>query len=519
MRSTRSTPLDIAHQRAISSHGAAAMVDHFYDIMLTTQFYVPIETQSDGSSSFYISTENSPPPVLYAFQSFHDLQQQLNQLPDVPDVIQNKQVYGWEILLEIDGCSVSFYVNNEYQTLALSEIVTIQNSLLLFNTIYINEYKINCSYTPADKPTLLDQYFENNVAEPTLIQTLANMRLYLPIKSGANIESIMREDIYIVHHTKSEADSIIAFDRLDRAQNWAQLKGIECQIKRLNGYEAMQYAANSEGLLLNPNHTISKLLSAQMLAPIFEVVNTSVNLFFKRDSYFHLGICEAALVGNIEAIQYHLEHGVSHDVRTNDKFGNAPIHQAAQAGHIDIVRILIEYGCPINLKQNFSWRPIHYAASNGYTEMFKMLIEYKADLKAVNGYGFSPIHLAAQEGYIEIVNILLKQGIHLDTPILNADGNTPLQVAAQNGHIKLVEILIKHGANINKKQRHGWTALMLAAQFGQTAVVRFLLQRDADTTIREHDAQMNAENIAEFYGMLEVAKLIHSHCENVTFIN
>jgi ankyrin repeat protein len=43
-----------------------------------------------------------------------------------------------------------------------------------------------------------------------------------------------------------------------------------------------------------------------------------------------------------------------------------PLHLAANKGHIEVVKLLIEHGAYVNAKNNNGWAPLHEAAYNGH---------------------------------------------------------------------------------------------------------------------------------------------------------
>ena len=54
------------------------------------------------------------------------------------------------------------------------------------------------------------------------------------------------------------------------------------------------------------------------------------------------------------------------------------------------------------------------------------------------------------------------------------DGVTQLYIAAELGQEAIVRALIEAGADVNKATDNGWTPLYIAAQEGHTAIVQIL---------------------------------------------
>ncbi len=58
-----------------------------------------------------------------------------------------------------------------------------------------------------------------------------------------------------------------------------------------------------------------------------------------------------------------------------------------------------------------------------------------------------------------------------------------LSVAAASGDLDGVKFLLEHGANINARDRDGWTPILDAGYVNQRGMVRFLYRRGADRSM------------------------------------
>ena len=70
-----------------------------------------------------------------------------------------------------------------------------------------------------------------------------------------------------------------------------------------------------------------------------------------------------------------------------------------------------------NAPNKYGNTPIHMAAQNWYTEIVKILAPLTDNPNAPNIGGNTPIHLAAWKGYTEIVNILAPLTNNINAPI------------------------------------------------------------------------------------------------------
>ncbi|RUS15308.1 ankyrin repeat-containing domain protein [Endogone sp. FLAS-F59071] len=114
--------------------------------------------------------------------------------------------------------------------------------------------------------------------------------------------------------------------------------------------------------------------------------------------------------------------GISKSAHLEDANANwwdkkTPLHEAAAAGHIDIVRLLITEGHANTNIQGNMWTPLNIAAAEGHIDVVKFLItEGYADANACDDEDETPLHVAIYGGHIDIVRFLITEG-HADANI------------------------------------------------------------------------------------------------------
>lgn len=100
---------------------------------------------------------------------------------------------------------------------------------------------------------------------------------------------------------------------------------------------------------------------------------------------------------------------------------------ACSAGHIEIVKLLIEKGANVRVTNNNGQTPLHYAASRNRLDVAQVLLEANSEVNPRDNMGSTPMHRAASRGHIDMVKLLLSsKWINLDA--VDCVGNTPLQV-------------------------------------------------------------------------------------------
>ncbi|KAF8692213.1 hypothetical protein HU200_039816 [Digitaria exilis] len=145
-------------------------------------------------------------------------------------------------------------------------------------------------------------------------------------------------------------------------------------------------------------------------------VNSTMVSNAKRPVHF------AAAGGNKRVLGYLLDHGG--DAEVPDSKGSTPLHDAAEQGHCEAIRLLLSKGVDVD-PVNYRGTPLHLAASMGKDQALKILLEHGAD--------------AVDDGLTDIVKFLLEAGA--DPNIADEYGKIPIMDAAVNGQRELVEIL------------------------------------------------------------------------------
>lgn len=279
----------------------------------------------------------------------------------------------------------------------------------------------------------------------------------------------------------------------------------------------------------------------------------------KRDSTGRSLLQRACKKGDLQEVKNLIERGA--DANESDFGGFTCLHEAALAGNTEIAEYLIDQGANVNkqaLEFGDYETPLMDAAENKHIETVKVLLKHGADPDICNADGYSALtklyHLQDEkEDYEEIIELLdaasqvggksslqavsqsprriiedptetyfkdlvrkkssatifkyLAQGLKESAAadfVTHAYSlqKTPdiLNVAARNGYVELVDILL--GLNpgsfdINQKNRIGVTVLLATVGRGYYDVVKFLLSKGADPTIKRDKDGLNALQVAK----------------------
>lgn len=170
---------------------------------------------------------------------------------------------------------------------------------------------------------------------------------------------------------------------------------------------------------------------------------------------------------NTEIASLLIQHGAN--VKQRTKVGPAffsSIVGPCQDGHLEMVKLLIENGVDVDVKEFRDFTPLRIAARNGHADIVQYLVEKGATIDTRAMDGATPLEHAAAKGHTDIVKYLLEKGANPN--IIDKEGDFPLGEATKNGHLEIVKLLLENGAQLNVKDAKNLTALDLAKQHGQS---------------------------------------------------
>ncbi|CAH8438091.1 unnamed protein product [Schistosoma rodhaini] len=189
------------------------------------------------------------------------------------------------------------------------------------------------------------------------------------------------------------------------------------------------------------------------------------------DSFGRTALTSAAAANSLESVKslYQLEKEAllnkkpvksvkSHQITTPKPTGRSrrryqvcesrqcsPIIVAIQAGNDEVVKCLLDEGCPYNTIDQYGRNVVHWAAVTNSVKILAYLAQCKGFARLMNmkdDWDRTPIMLAIREGCQEAVEFLLDKQVKVE--IIDCMENDCLSLCTEKGYKKIHEILINY---------------------------------------------------------------------------
>ncbi|XP_059087785.1 ankyrin repeat domain-containing protein 50-like isoform X2 [Tigriopus californicus] len=300
---------------------------------------------------------------------------------------------------------------------------------------------------------------------------------------SAKSDRILRE--YCKSRGDCESFVVAEVDRTGKSalHYCAENENIKCVEQILEAEPDLLHLQDEEGY--TPLH-LSVISGNKLVLKYLISKGANVNAL---DNENHSSIHWATVCGELEALDILI--GAGANPSNPDIHGAYPIHYAAQmcgsvndlgaderAG-LSVLKRLIHYGVPVDVKDRDGREPLMWAASAGSTDAILSLVNAQAKVSSVDKDGLSSLHCAASRGHLDCLETLITLcGVEVD--IEDHNGCTPLFYAVTLGHADCVHFLLGAGANPNAKDKKLRSAAHCGAAKGQIQTLKLLKRYGSD---------------------------------------
>lgn len=205
-----------------------------------------------------------------------------------------------------------------------------------------------------------------------------------------------------------------------------------------------------------------------------------------------------------------------------NKRGETLLMIAAQRGYKDIVEYILtdkKYPYIDNVDPRSQMTALMMASRNGHVDIVNML-KNRSNLNLSTGNGQTAMMLAIQHRHIDVVKILLPNELSQLNFKKDRRGFTALHLAAEAGDPAIVGLLLEHKADPNQQTAEtNYSALMIACIFTHLSVVRELLKSNKTDINAKDFLNKTALMYAVEIGSIDIVRELINHNADLTVSN
>lgn len=237
----------------------------------------------------------------------------------------------------------------------------------------------------------------------------------------------------------------------------------------------------------------------------------------------------AALSGRVGIAEMLLKKGAKPDVLSHNRArvfppdfavnGATPLQLAVSGGYAPLVELLFKSGASANLTNYAGTAPLHLAAVLAEPAICDLLLQKGANPNAEDERGSTPLVHAIVSERSENVRSLLAAGALVNRPTaarFDLDHPYPLHLAALAGSAKVLEVLLAKKPDLEVRNGHYRTPLLVAVIEGRADAVSALLGGGANPNVR--DSESSALVYAVTRKNSEITELLLDHGANPNLI-
>jgi ankyrin repeat protein len=217
----------------------------------------------------------------------------------------------------------------------------------------------------------------------------------------------------------------------------------------------------------------------------------------------------AAWENDVELARRLIEWGA--DVNAQDDTQQSAFLIAASEGYVDLLDLTMENGADLDSKDSFNGTALIRATERGHAAIAGRLVRAGIEVDHVNNLGWTALHESVILGdgtdrYVDTVRVLVAAGADVGIPAVN-DGLTAGEHAERMGQSAVATLLRKTAGADDVRRPAAQERLLAAAADGDADTVALMLRSQADLEARDGH-ERTALLLASTYDRVPVARLL-----------
>jgi ankyrin repeat protein len=168
------------------------------------------------------------------------------------------------------------------------------------------------------------------------------------------------------------------------------------------------------------------------LVVVKELLEKYPSMIGANASWTETAVQAAAQTGQVDIVNYLIDHGAEYDICTAAMLGNLDCMDDFLKEDPNLINARGAHGIPL----------LYFPVIHANIKVADYLLQHGADPNAASPGGITPIHSAAMFNQPTMAKWLLDHGAD---PNPRYDGKTPLALALENNHVELINILRSRG--------------------------------------------------------------------------
>ena len=164
----------------------------------------------------------------------------------------------------------------------------------------------------------------------------------------------------------------------------------------------------------------------------------------------------------------------------------------------ETLKLFIEYGANLDHIGDNGCGVLHNltkCTEEKFHQNVKLLIDSGANVNLKNNQGQTALFIACANGCVEYINLFAEKGC--DINLVDNQGNTPLIVAVKNNKKSSVEALLKLNANKDIKDSQGQTAYELSIKSGSSELACLFDAKNGENDIKNSENFQKVKELKE----------------------